>query len=143
MEIPKLTQLCGMCSAVGCESDKKESKQTLHVYIFVIAESTVPEETEKQLELEINNEIEKLKYYLEQADDISKEGDFGEVEVINKRTTAIFYTINNLVVNVQELKIDRGADTPRVIRQWKKDTKDKYSQRVSERKKLSDALSQR
>ena len=49
-----------------------------------MSEST--EETEEKLKLEIDKEIEKLKYYLEQADDIIKEGDFGEIEVINKRT---------------------------------------------------------
>ena len=43
-----------------------------------MSEST--EETEEKLKLEIDKEIEKLKYYLEQADDIIKEGDFGEID---------------------------------------------------------------
>ena len=106
-----------------------------------MSEST--EETEEKLKLEIDKEIEKLKYYLEQADDIIKEGDFGEIEVINKRTADILDKINNLVANVQELKVDRGAETPRAIRQWKKDTKEKYTQWDSEKKKLSDAISRR
>lgn len=49
-------------------------------------------------------EIEKLKYYLEQAVEIVNEGNLGEVKVINKQTAAILDKINNLVVNVRELK---------------------------------------
>ena len=85
------------------------------------------ETVEKQKEVEIDKEIEKLKYYLEPIDDIIEEGDYAEIEVVKKRTDAIFDKVNNLVASVQELKIDRGAETQRAIRQWKKDTKDKYA----------------
>ena len=65
--------------------DKEPCSKAGHASTFVVmSEST--EETEEKLKLEIDKEIEKLKYYLEQADDIIKEGDFCEIEVINKRT---------------------------------------------------------
>ena len=63
-------------------------------------------------------------------DDIIEEGDYAEIEVVKKRTDAIFDKVNNLVATVQELKIDRRAETQTAIRQWKKDTKDKYAQWV-------------
>ena len=101
------------------------------------------ETAEKQKEVEIDKEIEKLKYYLEPIDDIIEEGDYAEIEVVKKRTDAIFDKVNNLVASVQELKIDRGAETQRAIRQWKKDTKDKYAQWVPKMNKLSQILEKR
>jgi uncharacterized protein YqgV (UPF0045/DUF77 family) len=83
-----------------------------------VEDITMSEETaEKQKEVEIDKEIEKLKYYLEPIDDIIEEGDYAEIEVVKKRTDAIFDKVNNLVASVQELKIDRGAETQRAIRQ--------------------------
>jgi uncharacterized protein YqgV (UPF0045/DUF77 family) len=106
-----------------------------------VEDITMSEETaEKQKEVEIDKEIEKLKYYLEPIDDIIEEGDYAEIEVVKKRTDAIFDKVNNLVASVQELKIDRGAETQRAIRQWKKDTKDKYAQWVPKMNKLSQIL---
>jgi hypothetical protein len=101
------------------------------------------ETAEKQKEVEIDKEIEKLKYYLEPIDDIIEEGDYAEIEVVKKRTDAIFDKVNNLVASVQELEIDRGAETQRAIRQWKKDTKDKYAQWVPKMNKLSQILEKR
>jgi predicted house-cleaning noncanonical NTP pyrophosphatase (MazG superfamily) len=81
-----------------------------------VEDITMSEETaEKQKEVEKDKEIEKLKYYLEPIDDIIEEGDYAEIEVVKKRTDAIFYKVNNLVASVQELKIDRGAETQRAI----------------------------
>ena len=101
------------------------------------------EEAEKQQEAEIDKEIEKLEYYLEPIDEIIKEGDFTELEVIKKRTDAILDKVNNLIASVQELKIDRGAETQRAIRQWKKDKKEKYAQWVLAMNKLSQVLEKR
>lgn len=76
---------------------------------------------EQQKEIEINKYIEKLKYYLEQADDaIVQNGDITEIKMVNKRPTAIFDNLNNLLACVQELRIDQGKETPRAICQWKK-----------------------
>ncbi|KAJ7336045.1 hypothetical protein OS493_013420 [Desmophyllum pertusum] len=40
------------------------------------------EDAERQLQAEIDNEIEKLKYYLEETDELIEEGDFVEIEVV-------------------------------------------------------------
>jgi hypothetical protein len=73
------------------------------------------ERSEEGLQLEINKEIEKLKYYVGNADETIKEGDFLEIKIINDRAATILDKINTLVANVQELKIDRG-ETARNVR---------------------------
>ena len=57
---------------------------------------------------EVEKEIEKLKYYLEESDEIMEEGNFVEIEVTHNRTTAIHDKLCNLIAHVQELKIERG-----------------------------------
>ena len=47
------------------------------------------EDTEKDLLAEVEKEIEKLEYYLEESDEMIEEGDFVEIEVTHNRTTAI------------------------------------------------------
>ena len=64
------------------------------------------EDTEKYLLAEVEKEIEKLKYYLEQSDEIIEEGDFIEIEVTHNQTTAIRDKLYNLIAHVQELKIE-------------------------------------
>ena len=64
------------------------------------------EDTEKDLLAKVEKEIENLKYYLEEADQIIKEGDFIEIEVTHNRTTAIHDKLCNLIAHVQELKIE-------------------------------------
>jgi hypothetical protein len=73
------------------------------------------EQIEESLQLEIKKEIEKLKYYVENADETINEGDFNEIKIINNRATAILDKINTLVASIQELKIDRG-ETARNVR---------------------------
>ena len=46
------------------------------------------EDTAKNLPAEVEREIEKLKYYSEETDEIIEEGDFVEIEVTHNRTTA-------------------------------------------------------
>lgn len=67
------------------------------------------EDAERQLQAEIDKEIEKLKYYLEQTDELIVEGDFVEIEVVNKRTKVIHNKLCHLVAHVQEVKIERGV----------------------------------
>ena len=100
------------------------------------------EQTEESLQLEINKEIEKLKYYVENADETINEGDFNEIKIINSRATAILDKINTLVVSIQELKIDRG-ETARNVRQWKKENKETYRPLVEKMGKLSDTYNQK
>lgn len=101
------------------------------------------EDTEKALLAEVEKEIEKLKYYLEESDEIIEEGDFVEIEVTHNRTTAIHDKLCNLIAHVQELKIERGIETARTIRQWKKDTKERFAPWTLQMGKTENAISQR
>ena len=78
------------------------------------------EDTEKDLLAEVEKEIEKLKYYLEESDEIIEERDFVETEVTHNLTTPIHDKLCNVIAYEQELKIERGIETTRAIRQWKK-----------------------
>ena len=82
--------------------------------------NTSGKEREEKLQSEIKKEVEKLKYYVDNANEIIEEGDYNEIKIINSRTVVILDKINTLVANVQELKIDRG-ETARNVRQWKKE----------------------
>ena len=101
------------------------------------------EDTEKDLLVQVDKEIEKLKYYLEESDEIIEEGDFVEIEVTHNRTTAIHDKLCNLIAHVQELKIERGIETARAIRQWKKDTKERFAPWTLQMGKIENAMSQR
>jgi hypothetical protein len=46
--------------------------------------------SEQQIENKISKEIEKLKYYLEQTDELIEEQDLREIETVNKRTKAFW-----------------------------------------------------
>lgn len=72
------------------------------------------EDTEKALLAEVEKEIEKLKYYLEESDEIIEEGDFVEIEVTHNRTTAIHDKLCNLIAQVQELKIELFVSGKRI-----------------------------
>ena len=101
------------------------------------------EDREKDLLAEVEKEIEKLKYYLEEWNEIIEQEDFVEIEVTRKRTTAIHDKLCNLIAHVQELKIERGIETARAIRQWKKDTKERYAPWTLQMGKIENAMSQR
>ena len=101
------------------------------------------EDTEKDLLAEVEKEIEKLEYYLEESDVMIEEGDFVEIEVTHNRTTAIHDKLCNLIAQVKELKIERGIETARAIRQWKKDTKETYAPWTLQMGKIENAISQR
>lgn len=101
------------------------------------------EDTEKDLLVQVDKEIEKLKYYLEESDEIIEEGDFVEIEVTHNRTTAIHDKLCDLIAHVQELKIERGIETARAIRQWKKDTKERFAPWTLQMGKIENAMSQR
>jgi hypothetical protein len=55
--------------------------------------------SEQQIENKINKEIEKLKYYLEQTDELIEEQDLKEIETVNKRTKAILDQIYSLCLD--------------------------------------------
>ena len=58
--------------------------------------------SEQQIENKINKEIDKVKYYLEQTDELIEERDLREIEKVNKRTKVILDEIYNLVSTAQE-----------------------------------------
>ena len=72
---------------------------------------------EKQIENKVNKEIDKLKYYLEQADELTEEKVLREIEAVNTRAKAILDEIYNLVSTAQEMKVDFGTNTTPAIRQ--------------------------
>ena len=92
--------------------------------------------SEQQIENKINKEIEKLKYYLEQTDELIEEQDLREIETVklNKRTKAILEQIYSLVSTAQETKVELGKSTSQEIRQWKKEVRDRYTPWVNEMK---------
>ena len=60
-----------------------------------------PREDEQRLEGEIQKEINKLKYLLEETDDLIQIKDYTEMEIVTKRAEKI----------AEELKIDSGASS--------------------------------
>ena len=89
-----------------------------------MAEEIVPNDKEKELEIKLNKEIEKLKYYLEETDELIEEKDYKEIETVSKRSETILNEIYSLVSSMQEVKVDRGEYTARAIRQWNKSAKE-------------------
>ena len=97
--------------------------------------STTTPNVEQGLENDIEKEITKLKYYLEETDELIESKDYGEMEAIEKRVTKISDNLKDLISRMEELKIDEGI-SPRTVRQWKKDVKAKHSHLISEAEKL-------
>jgi hypothetical protein len=61
--------------------------------------------SEQQIENKINKEIEKLKYYLQQTDELIEEQDLREIETVNKRTKAILDQIYSLFRPLKRRKL--------------------------------------
>ena len=85
-----------------------------------------PREDEQRLEDEIQKEINKLKYFLEETDDLIQIKDYTEMEIVTKRAEKIADRLSDLISHTEELKIDSGV-SPRAVRQWKKDVKASYA----------------
>ena len=77
---------------------------------------------------------------MEKTDELIENDDWREIEILNKRAKAILDEIYLLVSSAQAIKIEHGKDTPRAIRQWSKDVREKYMPWVREMNKLSDFL---
>ena len=93
-------------------------------------------EDEKRLEDEINKEISKLKYFLEEADELIERKDYDEMEILDKRTGKIINKLTDIIAQTEEMKLDHGT-TPRAVRQWKKDVRASYLSLVQGKEKLS------
>lgn len=92
-------------------------------------------EDKQRLVKEIDKEINKLKYFLEETEELIEIKDYTEMEIVNKRAGNIITNLSDLVSQTEELKIERGLP-PRSVRQWKKDIKSKYAALVNENERL-------
>ena len=100
-------------------------------------------EEEKKREKDIKKETDKLEYYLGDTEELIGSGDFKEMAIVCKRTDEMLDRLNDLRSQMQELKLERDVYTPREVRQWKKDTKAKYSPFVDKRESLLKRLEKR
>ena len=85
---------------------------------------------------------DKLEYYLGDAVELIENGYFKEMATLCKRTDEKLGRLNDPVSQMQELKLERDVYTPREVRQvrqWKKDTKTKFSPFVDKRELVDDA----
>ena len=101
-----------------------------------------PREDEQCLEGEIQKEINKLKYFLEETDDLIQIKDYTEMEIVTKRADKIVDRLSDLISHAEELKIDSGASS-RSVRQWKKDIKSSYATLIADKERLSKTLKNR
>ena len=99
-------------------------------------ENRVVSETEKKLEDDINKEISKLNYFLEETDELIRNKDYDEMGNLHKRADKIIDKLADIIAQAQELKLDSGV-TPRAVRQWKKDVRSRYLSLVHNKNKLS------
>ena len=99
-------------------------------------------EDEKKFEDEINREISKLKYFLEEADELIENRDYAEMDILDKRAGKIINKLTDIIAQTEELKLDNSM-TPRAVRQWKKDVRTKYLSLVEDKEKLSREVKRR
>ena len=99
-------------------------------------------EDEQQLEKEIDKEIHKFKYFLDETDELIKLRDYTERDIANRREGKIIGKLSNLISQAEELKIDHGV-SPWLVRQWKKDVKARYSTFLVDKEKLAKFLNNR
>ena len=99
-------------------------------------------EDEQRLEKEIDKEIQKLKYFLEETDDLIQLKDYTEMEIANRRAEKIVERLSDLISQAEEMKIDQGMSA-RSVRQWKKDVKSRYSAFTADKERLAKFLNNR
>lgn len=96
----------------------------------------VDEKSDEQwLEVNIDKEIAKLGYFLEETDQIIEDKNYREMEAVNNRASII----SELILQTEELKIDNGK-TSRSVRQWEKETKSKYAAFIKWKERLVQQL---
>ena len=101
-----------------------------------------PREDEQRTEGEIQKDINKLKYFPEETDDLIQIKDYTEMEIVTKRAEKIADRLSDLISHAEELKIDSGASS-RSVSQWKKDVKSSYAALIADKEKLSKTLKNR
>ena len=107
-----------------------------------MSDSEEPSDEEQRLIKEIDKEIDKVKYFMEEIDELIEIQDYSEMEIVNKRAVKIITKLSDLISQTEELKIERGL-SPRTVRQWRKDIKSKYVASVSENERLKKCLDDR
>ena len=98
-------------------------------------ENHVVSEMEKKLEDDINKEISKLKYFLEETDELIRNKDYDEMGNLHKRAEKITDKLADIIAQAEELKLDSGV-TPHAAGQWKKDVRSRYLSLVQDKNKL-------
>ena len=99
-------------------------------------------EDEQRLEKEIDKEIQKLKYFLDETDDLIQLKDYTEMEIANRRAEKIVGRLSDLISQAEEMKIGHGMSV-RLVRQWKKDVKARYSAFTADKERLAKFLNNR
>ena len=99
----------------------------------------ITSDVEKNINKEITKEINKLLYYTEQTDELIESGDKGDLKQVELRCNKIIDRLSELISEMEEFKIDKG-ETGRAVRQWKKETKARYSDLVKEKTRLTAAV---
>lgn len=102
-----------------------------------------PSPEEKEQEQKINKEIEKLRFFLEDAEESVENEDFEELKTVITKCNAIHDKLSGLITNLQELKLELGKSTSRSIRQWKKNLKSNYGPLVEKKVELQRSLDNR
>lgn len=101
--------------------------------------SEEPSKDEQRLIKEIDKEINKLKYFMEETDELIEIKSYSEMEIVNKRAVNVIAKLSDLVSQTEELKIERGSST-RTARKWEKDLKSKYAAIASDSERLRKCL---
>ena len=91
---------------------------------------------------EIDKEIDEVKYFMDEIEEMIESQDYTEMEKANKRAMKIIAKLSDLISQTEELKIERGL-SPRTVRQWRKDNKSKYAVFVSDNERLRKCLDDR
>ena len=109
-------------------------------------ESTSLTSDELDLEMsgeeEIGKEIVKLKYFADQTDELLEGKDFKEIELVVSKMEEIHGKISNLILQFEEMNIEAGKSA-RTIRQWKKETKEKFLRQLHDKERLNTALKEK
>ena len=95
----------------------------------------IPEE-EKKLDIDIERDGAKLKFYAEQAVELIDDYEPQEIEITINRMNEIYEKILNTISRSLELKIERGVSN-RQVRQLKQGAKENLIPSLEEKNKLS------
>ena len=104
-----------------------------------MTDSKEPSDEEQCLLKEIDKEIDKVKYLMEEIEELVE---VWKMEIVNKRAVKIISKLSGLFSQAEDLKIEREL-TPRTVRQWRKDIKSKYEASVSDNERLRKCLDDR